>query len=556
MGGGSSVPAGCVKNDGVNYFSFTSTPDSVSFSVSPLCRVEVRAGDLVGACSFQRCDGTRSESGGSGGEGHKAVVFELQPNEHIRRVFFRQLVNPTTIKGDPESGSKLSQGDSRGHRTPQLCGIQFETNLQRKSPPVLLGAAASKRALSWQRQQGLAGEEHGTNWVYTASSGCGVVGYKVVGSWGEHGCPVISRFMEEPLREEGSVEHSGHWFRPFRPPAAHQDQDQEQDTDLDVVEAGDQLRSVQVSFADHLVASTCLGFAQRGAVLSGRPSPETAAVVKVSPDSCITRVFFRQNGHQLCGLAFETNFGQVVAPQWLCLDSRDEARQWQLQQGLGAHDVLSNFVHTAATGRQVVGYVVEIGDLSCPAITRFLETPIAPPGHTLLRNMSFRPFASTPPPEKRPGGGRRVKKILVRKVHNLIDASEFVFHDRSSTVCGGSNGAVQKHFMLEPGEHVTRVFFRQSAERLLGVLFETSTGRQGDYLLLQHHGWQDRDGLLRPQTPLVEGGREEEGRQQLNWVFEASQGCEVVGYHVKRPEVGAGGVILNFIEQPLPSPDA
>jgi hypothetical protein len=175
-------------------------------------------------------------------------------------------------------------------------------------------------------------------------------------------------------------------------------------------------------------------------------------------------------------------------------------------------------------------------------IVEFFEAPIAPSDHLLSHDLGFQPFVSSPPTEQRPPSNKRVTKILVKKYHNLIDSSEFMFDDGTSILCGGRSGAVQKHFILEPGEYVSRVFFRQSFDRLLGVQFETSAGRFGDYLLLEHHGWQTKDGLLKAPP-----GNNVDENIQLNWVYCVSKGCQIIGYNTDRSSDGVGNAAgVNF----------
>lgn len=96
---------------------------------------------------------------------------------------------------------------------------------------------------------------------------------------------------------------------------------------------------------------------------------------------------------------------------------------------------------------------------------------------------------------------------------------------------GGSDGVVQKHFVLDSaaGECIVRVIFRQCGGTLLGVMFETNRGSAGDYLLMEHHGWQVKDGFVKHD-------------EQINWVYEASPGSAIVGYNVEAgPRRGRGG---------------
>jgi hypothetical protein len=145
----------------------------------------------------------------------------------------------------------------------------------------------------------------------------------------------------------------------------------------------------------------------------------------------------------------------------------------------------------------------------------------------------------------RPPSNKRLAKILVKKIHNLIGSTNFVFEDGSTVQCGGSDGAVLKHCVLAADEYITRVYFRQSKSALLGVQFETNTGRQECYLLLEHHAWQVKDGYM---THHHDDSSSSAGNCNssssagncncnCNWVYTAAEGRMVVGYNV----ASAGG---------------
>jgi hypothetical protein len=159
-------------------------------------------------------------------------------------------------------------------------------------------------------------------------------------------------------------------------------------------------------------------------------------------------------------------------------------------------------------------------------ITHFIEQPLGLPDSTTTSDLCFRPY-TTHTPEIRPYSSKILTKILVKKIHNLVDSSTFVFTDGSARQCGRDNGVVLKHFMLKSGEYVTKVYFRQSNSELLGIQFETNLENIGNYLLLEHHGWQVKDLLV------VHG-------KQLNWVYSATNGHKIIGYNVME-EVGLTG---------------
>lgn len=134
------------------------------------------------------------------------------------------------------------------------------------------------------------------------------------------------------------------------------------------------LRSLQVSFSNSLVFNTVFKFAGEKSMVCGnvREESELRGVtesVNISPDTFVRRVFFRQCT-QLCGIMFETNFGQLCKLSWLHVDTRSEAKLQQIQNGFGKHDSHSNFVYTAQPGMQVVGYKVAKDSandtLNCP----------------------------------------------------------------------------------------------------------------------------------------------------------------------------------------------
>jgi hypothetical protein len=194
MGGGASTATGCVESAGKNFFPFhgsSASPQTIlPFSNKYLMRIEVKGRQLIGACNFYFNDESSTFCGGSGGEEDKVdEVFILCPNEHISRVYFCQ--NSTCNK-------------------PQLCGIQFETNTSRKSKPYLFSEDV------WQKSNGLVAQsESQMNWVYTATSGHKIVGYNVSREWGDFGCPVITNFIEEPVRAVDSIFNNDLWYTPF-----------------------------------------------------------------------------------------------------------------------------------------------------------------------------------------------------------------------------------------------------------------------------------------------------------------------------------------------------
>lgn len=87
--------------------------------------------------------------------------FRLESNEYVSKVYYRQ--------------------------STQLCGIQFETNTNRKSVPYLL----DKQATRWQNSN----TGPGRYWVHTATPGHKVMGYKNRLLPGEFNCPCKSLFI-------------------------------------------------------------------------------------------------------------------------------------------------------------------------------------------------------------------------------------------------------------------------------------------------------------------------------------------------------------------------
>jgi hypothetical protein len=186
MGGGSSVAtgSGCLTNNGMPFFPFPASPEVLPYTDTHPTKIQVRASNLIGSCVFHESDESTLECGGSGGDQSKIRTFELSPNEHVVRVYFRQLVE------DPPAGSSAGRAQVQA----QLCGIQFETNLKRKSAAFLIfnDDKKEKNLIEWQKKNGFISEDRKTNWVYTARRGHRVVGYRVSSSWGEHGCPGMS----------------------------------------------------------------------------------------------------------------------------------------------------------------------------------------------------------------------------------------------------------------------------------------------------------------------------------------------------------------------------
>jgi hypothetical protein len=181
------VPTGCLQSEGLLFFPFP-TPtaeqeeeeEKEPFSDKYLTAIEVKAENLIHSTSFLFDDESVTTCGVVGGQ--TTEPFVLNANEYIARVFFRQN-NSTTAECV----------------NPPLCGIQFETNAKRRSIAYLFPknqlTSADKEVAKWQKQQGLLrGADEETNFVFTASAGCQVVGYEVAGGGGgggggEEGCP-------------------------------------------------------------------------------------------------------------------------------------------------------------------------------------------------------------------------------------------------------------------------------------------------------------------------------------------------------------------------------
>ena len=158
MGGGSSQPAVQEVDDKpfVPFYcpSTQLPPDILPFSHRNISTIEVNADSLINRTSFIFSDGTSKHNGGDA-SGNNQISFHLAPNEHLTKVYWRQ--------------------------SSQLCGIQFETNLNRKSIPYLL----TKQAVEWQN----ANTGPGRYWVHTASPGHKIIGYTNRMLPGKFNCP-------------------------------------------------------------------------------------------------------------------------------------------------------------------------------------------------------------------------------------------------------------------------------------------------------------------------------------------------------------------------------
>lgn len=126
----------------------------VPFSNRNIVKIEVRAYYLINSTKFTYTDGTSMVHGQDGG-GLDQPTFHLAPNEYILKVHWRQ--------------------------SSQLCGIQFETNTNRRSIPYLL----TNQAIQWQN----ANTGPGRYWVHSATPGYKVMGYRSRLLPGQFNCP-------------------------------------------------------------------------------------------------------------------------------------------------------------------------------------------------------------------------------------------------------------------------------------------------------------------------------------------------------------------------------
>ena len=189
MGGGSSVATGTsvLSSAGKHFFPFDTVTNTtqIPFESHYLTSIEVLGENLIHASVFHFSDHSSTHSGSSGKNGPLInPPFLLNANEYLQKIFFCQ---------------------NTDLQIPQLCAIQFETNLKRKSISYLFGDNNAKEKEkekekekdrqnflsieTWQNKQCLLGKETVTNFVHTAQDGYQIVGYQVSPEKGDFGCP-------------------------------------------------------------------------------------------------------------------------------------------------------------------------------------------------------------------------------------------------------------------------------------------------------------------------------------------------------------------------------